>query len=159
MKTNNIWENAKNLPIQAGKGIVGGFDIGFDDEIPEETRDELRRFVHWVEDNYHMPVTLWVDFKYRHYLVTRDKRRVGYKFYWADFNTYPVFENPDDIPVIELPVRDEYWTLKEILGSFIEGITEYFAWMSNMNMAEFETDDELVDEILRSYLNSQREKE
>jgi hypothetical protein len=128
------------------------FDIGFDDEIPEDTRDALIRFVYWVEDHYYMPVTLWVDFKYRHYLVTRDKRRVGYKFYWVDFNTYPFFENTDDIPVIELPVRTEQSAIEDILRSFIQGITMYFAWMSNINVAAYTPDDDLVDEILQTYL-------
>lgn len=155
----NLWENAKNLPIQTGKDIVGGFDIGFDDAIPEETRDALMQFVYWAEDHYHMPVTLWVDFKYRHYCVTRDKRRVGYKFYWADFTTWPVFENFDDIPVIELPVRTEHWSIQSILGSFIQGISMYFAWLANMDVFKYEPDDELVDEILQAYLNRNKEEE
>jgi hypothetical protein len=58
--------------------------------------------------------------------LNRDKKRVGYRFYWADFDNYPVFEKEEDIPVIELPVRTENWTIKEILGSFIEGITCYY---------------------------------
>lgn len=154
MSANNLWENARNLHIQTGKDIVGGFDIGFDDAVPEETRDALIRFVYWVEDNYHMPVTLWVDFKYRHYLMTQDKRRVGYKFYWAEFNTYPVFENADDIPVIELAVRTENWTMEEILLSFVQGITDYYAWLSNMMVDGFIPDNDLVEEILQSYLHS-----
>ena len=100
----NIWEDARTLPIQTGADIVGGFDVGFDKAIPEETKDMLMDFVYWVEDRYALPVTLWVDFKYRHYLVDENKKRVGFKFYWAYFNTFPVFENFDDLPVIELAV-------------------------------------------------------
>ena len=155
----NLWENAKALPIRVGPEITGGFDIGFDDAIPECTREELMRFVYWVEDNYSLPVTLWVDFKYRHYLVTRDKRRVGYKFYWADFRTFPLFENNDDIPVIELPVRMEQWNMDEILRSFVQAITMYFAWLFNTQMEEFEPDEALVDEILNKYLNTPKEEE
>lgn len=154
MRTENLWERAKTLQIQTGADIVGGFDVGFDDEIPEKVRDELMRFVYWVEDHYAMTVTLWVDFKYRHYLVDRSKKRVGYKFYWADFVTYPVFENFDDIPVIELPVRTEKWTMDEVLASFIEAITHYFAWLSNLDMHGFKPDEELVESILRSYQKS-----
>ena len=124
MECVNWWENAKKLNIQTGPEIVGGFNVGFDDAIPEETRDELMKFVYWVEDNYPVPVTLWVDFKYNHYLMTRDKKRVGYLFYWADFENYPVLEKEEDIPVIELPVRTENWTMKEILGSFIGKMAE-----------------------------------
>jgi hypothetical protein len=110
------------------------------------------KFVYWVEDHYPVPVTLWVDFKYNHYLITRDKRRVGYRFYWADFDAYPVFEKEEDIPVIELPVRTENWTMKEILGSFIEGITCYFMWLAT-GRVEQDPEDALVEEILRNYLN------
>ena len=147
----NIWEEASALPIQTGADIVGGFDVGFDRAIPEATKDALMDFVYWVEDQYHMPVTLWVDFKYRHYLVDRNRSRVVYKFYWADFVSFPVFDNFDDLPVIELPVRGEKSSMDEILAAFIEAITHYFAWLSHMDMNTFEPDEALTQEILRSY--------
>lgn len=148
---NDLWESAKLIPIQTGKDIVGGFDIGFDDAIPEATRDELVQFVYWVEDNYSLPVTLWVDFKYRHYLVQGGKKRVGSKFYWADFATFPVFDNFDDIPVIELPVRMEKRTMDEILASFIEAISYYFAWLTNLDVKSFTVDPALTEKILQTY--------
>lgn len=148
----NIWEEARKLDIQTSEDIVGGFSIGFDKKIPEEVKDALIRFVYWVEDNYYMPVTLWVDFKYNHYLVNKEKQRVGYKFYWVDFDTFPVFDNWDNLPVIELPVRTEYYTLEEILASFIEAITLYFAWLTNTITEDYEPDPEMVEEILQTYL-------
>ena len=147
----NIWEEASALPIQTGADIVGGFDVGFDRAIPEATKDALMDFVYWVEDRYHMPVTLWVDFKYRHYLLDRNRSRVGYKFYWADFATFPVFDNYDDLPVIELPVRGEKSSMDEILAAFIEAMTHYFAGLAHMDMNTFEPDEALTQEILRSY--------
>lgn len=148
----NIWEEARKLDIQTSEDIVGGFSIGFDKKIPEEVKDALIRFVYWVEDNYCLPVTLWVDFKYNHYLVNKEKQRVGYKFYWVDFDTFPVFDNWDNLPVIELPVRTEYYTLEEILASFIEAITLYFAWLTNTITEDYEPDPEMVEEILQTYL-------
>ena len=147
----NFWEEAKALSIQTGADIVGGFDVGFDKEIPEETKDALMDFVYWVEDRYALPVTLWVDFKYRHYLVDQDKKHVGFKFYWAEFNTFPVFENFDDLPVIELAVRREKSSMDEILTAFIEAITHYFAWLSRMDMRTFQPEDALTEEILHAY--------
>ena len=79
-----------------------------------------------VESNYRIPVTLWVDFEYNHYLISRSGKRVGYLFYWADFSTYPMFDNAEDIPQIRLPVRTEHSTIEEILASFIEAITDYY---------------------------------
>ena len=147
----NLWDNARQLPIRVGPEIVGGFDVGFDDKIPEQTRDELMKFAYWVEDHFALPVTLWVDFKYNHYLMTGDKRRVGYRFYWVDFATWPVFENPDDIPVIELPVRAENRSIRDILRSFAQAITMYFIWLSNGDVRAAKPEGALVDEILRQY--------
>ena len=48
----NIWEDARTLPIQTGADIVGGFDVGFDKAIPEETKDkEYSDLVKWVWSN------------------------------------------------------------------------------------------------------------
>lgn len=152
MKSNTLWEKAKEVQIQVSDDIVGNFDIGFDDGISEEIKDALMQFVYWVEDHYYLPVTLWVDFKYRHYLIDRNKKRVGFRFYWADFATYPVFENADDIPVIELPVRTERYSMEEVLVSFIEAITHYFAWLTNEISDDFEPDEDEVEDILQAYL-------
>ena len=151
MKDTHLWNQAKAVHIQTGPDITGGFDIGFDEKIPEETQAALMRFVYWVEDNFSIPVTLWVDFKYNHYLRTRDGKPVGYKFYWADFTTFPVFDNYDDIPVIELPVRTEHSTLEEILRSFAEGISDYYRWLSGSTQAPDPAETEAV---LEAYFNS-----
>lgn len=143
MTEKHLWNSAKNVQIQTGPEIVGGFDIGFDSKVPETTKDQLMDFVYWVEDHFYLPITLWVDFKNLHYLMDENKNRVGYKFYWAEFN--PIFTNPDDIPVIELPVNRP---VEEILPSFIEAITRYYVWLTNTEPAGDETE-----EILQAYLN------
>ena len=80
-----LWDRSHKLSIETGPDIVGGFSIGFDDEISEEIRDALMHYVHWVEDHYHMPVTLWVDFEYKHFLRRRNGKETGYLFYWSYF--------------------------------------------------------------------------
>ena len=152
MRDNHLWKRAKEVKIQTSSDIVGNFDVGFDDKIPEEAKDALMKFVYWVEDNFYLPVTLWVDFKYNHYLIDRKGKRVGYRFYWADFVNYPAFNNPDDIPVIELPVRTEHSTIEEILQSFIEAISEYYAWLMNEITNDTNPDESEVEEILQAYL-------
>ncbi len=153
MTTSNLWEASKLLWIRTGSEIVGGFDVGFDGGIAEQTKDVLMDFIYWVEDHYSLPVTLWVDFKCRHYLLDGNKKRVAYKFYWVDFETYPNFENFDDIPVIELAVRTEKQTTDEILLSFIGAISHYFAWLSKLDMCSFKPDEDLVYTIFRAYKN------
>ena len=152
MRENHLWNRAKEVLIRTSPDIVGNFDIGFDSRIPEKTKDELMKFVYWVEDHFNLPVTLWVDFKYNHYLIDRDGKRVGYRFYWSDFLSYPAFDNPDDIPVIELPVRMDYWTMEEILVSFIEAISEYFAWLTNTITKVTQPDESEVEEVLQAHL-------
>ncbi|MBQ7325039.1 MAG: hypothetical protein IJW98_04795, partial [Clostridia bacterium] len=101
--------------------------------------------------NYRIPITLWVDFEYKHYLIRRDGKRVGYLFYWADFSSYPVFDNQNDIPQIKLPVRTEHSSIEEILTSFIEAITDYYAWICN-EIEKHEPDEKDVEEILQAYM-------
>jgi hypothetical protein len=43
--------------------------------------------------------------------------------------------------------------MKEILGSFIEGITEYYLWLANAQGTGVDPEETLVEEILRNYLN------
>jgi hypothetical protein len=93
-----------------------------------------------------------VDFKYNHYLLSRKGERVGYRFYWADFKSFPRFDNEADIPVIELPVRMEHWTMEEILLSFICGISQYYAWLTNTITDTYEPDEAEAEEVLEAYL-------
>lgn len=152
MKENHLWNRAKQVKIQVSSEIVGGFDVGFADNIPEETKDALMKFVYWVEDHFSLPITLWVDFKYNHYLMDSQGKRVGYRFYWVDFQEYPVFTEPDDIPVIELAVRTEHRTMEEILTSFAEAISRYYAWLTNMCPNGTAPDKNEVEAVLQAYL-------
>ena len=147
----NYWNDAAELTFQLSEEIVGGFDVGFDAGIPEETQAALMEFIYWVEDHYNIPITLWVDFKNRRYLLDPSRKRVDYKFYWVDFANYPVFEKEADIPVIELPVKQE---MEKLLATFTEAITHYFAWLCNDYGSGFQPDPELTGTILQEYLQS-----
>jgi hypothetical protein len=148
----NYWSKAGTLNFQLSEEIVGGFDIGFEAGIPAETQDTLMRFAYWVENNYALPITLWVDFKNRHFLMAPGKGRVDYKFYWVDFANYPVFEKEADIPVIELPVKTGRHTLEEILRTFAQALTHYFAWLCNAYTEDFVPDNALAESVLQAYL-------
>lgn len=155
MKDNHLWNRAKQVQIQTSSDIAGYFDVGFDKQIPEETKDALMKFVYWVEDNFYLPVTLWVDFKFNHYLIDRTGKRVGYRFYWVDFASFPVFERWDDLPVIELPVRTERWTIQDILTSFIEAISLYYIWLMHGCVERDAVNEAEVEEVLQAYLHWQ----
>ena len=81
---------------------------------------------------------------------------VGYLFYWADFSSYPTFSNCEDIPEIRLPVRTEHSTMEEILTSFIEAITDYYAWLGNEMYEGYTPNEDEVEEILQAYLCSRQ---
>lgn len=152
----NLWKKAKQLSIQTGSEIVGGFDVGIDERIGEDIADALMGFVYWVEDHFSVPVTLWVDLKYNHYLIDPEGKRTGYRFYWVDYESLDQFDNFDDIPVIELAARSEKQTVDRILTAFIEAVSCYFAWLSGMDMDRFQPDQELTEEILAAYKNTLR---
>lgn len=151
MNENSVWQKAQTIELEVAKDILPEFDIGFDSKIPTDIEKEMRSFVAWMEENYCIPITLWVDFEYKHYLIRRDGKRVGYLFYWADFSSYPVFDNKNNIPQIKLPVRTEYSSIEEILTSFIEAITDYYAWICN-EVGNYEQDEKDVEEILQAYM-------
>ena len=150
----SVWVRAQKKELQVAKEIIPGFNIGFDKKIPKTVQSELYAFVEWMESNYRIPITLWVDFDYKHYLIRSDGKRVGYLFYWSDFYSYPVFNNPEDIPELRLAVRDEHWTIEEILTSFIEAIMYYYVWICNENLDSYEPDEAEVEEVLQEYLRS-----
>ena len=151
MNENSVWKKAQTIELKVAKNILPGFDMGFDRKIPDDVEKEMRSFVAWVEENYRIPITLWVDFAYKHYLIGRDGKRVVYLFYWADFSSHPIFDNEKDIPQIELPVRTEHSSIEEILTSFIEAITDYYAWICN-KIEGYEQDEKDVEEILQAYM-------
>lgn len=152
MTANSVWKKAQTVELQVSENILPEFNIGFDKRITKEVEQELRSFVNWFESNYRIPITLWVDFEYNHYLIRRDGKRVGYIFYWADFSTYPIFNNKEDIPQIRIPVRTEHSSIEEILTSFIEAINDYYAWICNEICEEYKSDKNDVEEILQVYL-------
>jgi hypothetical protein len=88
--------------------------------------------------------------------MDRNGKRVGYLFYWADFSTYPIFDNKEDIPRIRLPVRTEHSTMEEVLVSFIEAIDNYYAWICNEIYEGYEPNENDVEEILQAYLRSRK---
>ena len=153
---NSIWTKAQTVQLQVSENILPEFNIGFDKRIPIEVMQELRSFVTWVENNYRIPITLWVDFEYKHYLITRSGKRVGYLFYWAEFSSYPTFSNSADIPQIRLPVRTEHSTIEQILTSFIEAITDYYAWLCNEICEGYTPNAADVEEILQTSLSSRK---
>lgn len=153
MKESSVWKRAQTLELQVAENILPEFSIGFDKRIPKETEIELRAFIAWMESNYRIPITLWVDFEYKHYLISRKGKRVGYLFYWTDFSSYPVFDNKENIPSICLPVRTEHSSIEEILTSFIEAITDYYAWLCNEIHEGYGQNVNEAEEILETYLH------
>ena len=154
MTGERVWRRAQSVELKVADTIESGISIGFDRKIPVEMQHELRSFVRWLETNYRFPITLWVDFEFKHYLVSWEGKRVGYLFYWADFVSYPVFQNFDDIPMIRLPVRTERSSVEEILFSFLEAVTDYYAWLCNGPVVINDLDEKDAEAVLEAYMDA-----
>lgn len=151
MSDTTLWHRAAQAQIQVAASVAGGLDIGFDRRIPADIQSELRRFTAWAESEFTFPISLWVDFEYKHYLVSRERKHVGYLFYWADWENYPVFTDPDSAPSIRLPVRTEKSGMEDILFSLVQAMTDYFAWLLNELDEAFFSSDQDVEAILQAY--------
>jgi len=145
----NVWLESKNIQLNISSNIKSGFDYGFDKGIKKDVKSEMLSFMKWIEITYSVPITIWIDFQYKNYLLTRTKKRVGFRFYWNDFVDYPSFYNSTEIPIIELAVKADSWKLDEILTSFIEAMTYYYCWLLNIDFID--CDLEFADSILEEY--------
>ena len=148
---NSIWVRAQTVDLSVSEEIQPGFNIGFDKKIPETLKSELCAFVEWIENNYRVPITFWVDFEYKKYLIRRDGKHAGYLFYWPDVDSYPEFKDPAKIPSLRLPVREKL-TIEEILTSFIGAIMCYYAWICNEMNDSYDPVESEVDAVLQEYL-------
>ena len=148
-----IWNQIKDINIVLSSNLKNEFTCKFDSKVPEEMKAKLLQFVGWVEKTYGLKTPVYVQFEQKNYVLTEDRERVGYLFYWADFDNYPNFDDEEDIPVIVLPVKDEQWTYEEIIGSFVEALTDYYAWCLNI-IEDYELDEKEVEEIAESYLKT-----
>ena len=53
-------------------------------------------------------------------------------------------------------MRTEHSTMEEILTSFIEAITDYYAWLCNEMYEGYTPNEDEVEEILQAYLCSRQ---
>ncbi len=153
-----MWDKAQHIRIKTDKKIIGNFDIGFDDEIPEKFRNRIRNVITWLENNYNFPITIWVDFEYKKYLISKEKKRVGYLFHWLNFDNYPNFTDNDEIPDIQMAVKDweEDTDFEGILVSFFTAITYYFSWLLNEDVFSYKANDDEVDYLVGKYLEYEK---
>ena len=151
IRPGNLWALVKNRDWPVVPGVRREIDFGFDREIGEEYRERFRDFIAWAEAHFVFPVTLWIDFRYRHYLVNREHRRMGYIIYFKPDVRPEMLTDEDDMPVADVPVRREHWLFDEILYSLIECITEYYLWLLDRQAESVNDHADDVLEILSLY--------
>lgn len=151
IRPGNLWALVKNRDWPVVPGVRREIDFGFDREIGEEYRERFRDFIAWTEAHFVFPVTLWIDFRYRHYLVNREHRRMGYIIYFKPDACPEMLTDEDDMPVADIPVRREHWLFDEILYSLIECITEYDLWLLDRQAESVNDHADDVLEILNLY--------
>lgn len=52
-----IYGLPQSKQLRVSSDISKGFDIGFDDDIPEKMRNKLRRFITHIEENFNMRIS------------------------------------------------------------------------------------------------------
>lgn len=155
IRPENVWQQVKMKDWPVHPGIRREIDFGFDREIPEDDRERFRTFVVWAEEHFVFPVTLWIDFKYRHYLLNRSKQRMGYLLYTSRDADPQNVTDMDDIPVAEIPVRREKWRFEEIMYSLIECITDYDLWLLGRrddDVNDYAEDTQEILDLYQAYL-------
>lgn len=147
----NIWKEAQKVKLNITFECKYEFDISFDDDINREVKKNLTNLMNFIETHYSLKTPLYVEFINKEYIIDKTGKKVGYIFYWDDFKNYPNIYNEEQLPNIELPVNNNKWTVDEILTSFIEALTMYFAWCLNIINDGYNVDNSLVDSILEEY--------
>ena len=127
------------------------FIVETNGDIDREVKQNILNFMDFIESEYSLKTPLNIDFFDKDYLVDRTGKKVGYIFYWLDLKKYPNIYSEDEFPSIELPVSKNKWSVDEILTSFIEALSMYYAWCLNIMHDNYEVDDSLVDSILKEY--------
>lgn len=147
----NVWKEAKKVNINITFDCVCEFKFELDENINKIVKKELANFMDFIESTYPLKTPIIVSFYNRDKLIDRNGKKVGFIFYWSDFKNYPNIYTEDDLPIIELPVNNDKWSMDEIITSFIEALTMYWAWCLNIMSDEYITDNSLVDSILMEY--------
>lgn len=147
----NVWKKAKKVNINITFDCVYEFDFELDENINKIVKKELANFMDFIESTYPLKTPIIVSFYNRDKLIDQNGKKVGFIFYWSDFKNYPNIYTEDDLPIIELPVNNDKWSMDEIITSFIEALTMYWAWCLNIMSDEYITDNSVVDSILMEY--------
>jgi len=155
IRSENVWQQVKMKDWPVHPGMRREIDFGFDREIPEEDRERYRTFFAWAEEHFVFPITLWIDLRYRHYLLSREKKHVGYNIYFNPDIPLQDVTDAADIPVADVPVRREKWYFDEIMYSLIECITEYHLCLlgrGDEDINDYAADTQEILDLYRAYL-------
>ena len=147
----NIWKEAKKAHLNIAFECSYKFIVETNGDIDREVKRNLLNFMDFIESEYSLKTPLHIVFFNKDHLIDRTGKKVGYIFYWPDFKNYPNIYSKDELPSIELPVSKNKWSVDEILTSFIEALSMYYAWCLNIMHDNYEVDNSLVDAILKEY--------
>ena len=147
----NIWKEAKKVHLNITFECSYKFIVETNGDIDREVKQNILNFMDFIESEYSLKTPLNIELFDKDYLVDRTGKKVGYIFYWPDFKKYPNIYSEDEFPSIELPVSKNKWSVDEILTSFIEALSMYYAWCLNIMHDNYEVDNSLVDAILKEY--------
>lgn len=147
----NILEEAKQKEIKLGKECEVGFDVYYDDDIPDNTRMELDNFLNFFEEKYPLKTKFFIDFLNEDYVLGEDDTEQGYLFNWINFEKYPEFNDDENAPVLKVPAKLGTWEMVDILWSLVQGLVNYYAWVCNKLDTDYYLSDDEIEEILNEF--------
>ena len=147
----NILEEAKFKNIELGKECEVGFDVYYDEDIPDSTRMELDNFLNFFEEKYPLKTKFFIDFLNEDYVLGEDDTEQGYLFNWINFENYPKFDNDEDAPVLKVPAKLGEWEMVDILWSLVQGLTNYYAWVCDKLDTDYALSDDEIEELLNDF--------
>lgn len=156
IRAENVWQQVKMKDWPVHPGMRREIDFGFDKEIPEDDRERYRTFFAWAEEHFVFPITLWIDLRHRHYLLSRERKHVGYNIYFNPDIPLQDVTDEEDIPVADVPVRREKWHFDEIMYSLIECITEYHLRLlgrGDEDINDYSADTQEILSLYQAYLD------
>ena len=144
----SILDQTKYVNIELGKECEVGFDVYYEDDVPDNTRMVLDNFLNFFEEKYPLKTKFFIDFTNEDSVTGEDGSEQGYLFNWTNFSNYPKFEDDEEAPILTVPVKLGNWEITDILWSLVQGLVHYYAWICNRLDTDYSLTDKEIENII-----------
>ena len=108
-----------------------GLRVRYDQDIIDEVRESIVKFIGWLRDNYNFPIRVKLYIKSNKYIVAKDGERVA--------GVFRSYDDNNEEPYIKIATGDyatdkNEWgrddALATILGTIAHELTHYYQWLN-----------------------------